>query len=123
MQPSADSLHLGNYLGALVNWVKVQEDFEAFYFIPDLHAITVPQDPEDLIKRTRVAAAQYIAAGIDPERSTLFVQSHIPEHTQLTWILSCLTGMGRSEERRVGKERRAGWWQQLEQVKGEPTDR
>src|SRR5690625_5936876 len=94
MQPSADSLHLGNYLGALVSWVKVQDDVEAFYVIPDLHAITVPQDPEDLTKRTRVAAAQHIAAGIDPERSTLFVQSHIPEHTQLTWILTCLTGMG-----------------------------
>src|SRR5690625_1322449 len=118
MQPSAASLHLGHYPGAPVNWVKIQADFDAFYFSPDLHAITVPQDPEDLIKRTRVAAAQYIAAGIDPERSTLFVQSHIPGPTQLTWILSCLTGMGeasrmtqfkdktaregRSEERRVG---------------------
>lgn len=107
MQPSADSLHLGNYLGALVNWVKVQEDFEAFYFIPDLHAITVPQDPADLTKRTRVAAAQYIAAGIDPERSTLFVQSHIPEHTQLTWILTCLTGMGEAARMTQFKDKSA----------------
>lgn len=107
MQPSADSLHLGNYLGALVNWVKVQDDFEAFYFIPDLHAITVPQDPEDLTKRTRVAAAQYIAAGIDPERSTLFVQSHIPEHTQLTWILTCLTGMGEASRMTQFKDKSA----------------
>src|SRR5699024_11033647 len=93
MQPSADSLHLGNYLGALVNWVKIQEAFEACYFIPELHAITVSQDPKCLVQRTRVAAAHYIAAGISPERSTLFVQSHIPEHTQLTRILTCLTGM------------------------------
>lgn len=107
MQPSADSLHLGNYLGALVNWVKVQEDFEAFYFIPDLHAITVQQDPADLIKRTRVAAAQYIAAGIDPERSTLFVQSHILEHTQLTWILTCLTGMGEASRMTQFKDKSA----------------
>jgi len=107
MQPSADSLHLGNYLGALVNWVKVQEDFEAFYFIPDLHAITVPQDPKDLVQRTRVAAAQYIAAGINPERSTLFVQSHIPEHTQLTWILTCLTGMGEAARMTQFKDKSA----------------
>jgi tryptophanyl-tRNA synthetase len=107
MQPSADSLHLGNYLGALVNWVKVQDDFEAFYFIPDLHAITVPQDPADLTKRTRVAAAQYIAAGIDPERSTLFVQSHIPEHTQLTWILTCMTGMGEASRMTQFKDKSA----------------
>src|SRR5699024_7228048 len=107
MQPSADSLHLGNYLGALVNWVKVQEDFEAFYFIPDLHAITVPQDPKDLVQRTRVDAAQYIAAGINPERSTLFVQSHIPEHTQLTWILTCLTGMGEAARMTQFKDKSA----------------
>lgn len=94
MQPSADSLHLGNYLGALVNWVRVQDDFDAFYFIPDLHAITVPQDPEALAQRTRVAAAQYIAGGIDPERSVLFVQSQVPEHAQLAWVLTCMTGMG-----------------------------
>src|SRR5699024_1334318 len=107
MQPSADSLHLCNYLGALVNWVKIQEDIEAFYFIPDLHAITVPQDPKDLVQRTRVAAAQYIAAGINPERSTLFVQSHIPEHTQLTWILTCLTGMGEAARMTQFKDKSA----------------
>ncbi|QCP08691.1 tryptophan--tRNA ligase [Micrococcus luteus] len=94
MQPSADSLHLGNYLGALTNWVRTQDDFEAFFFIPDLHAITVPQDPAALAQRTRVAAAQFIAAGIDPERSTLFVQSQVPEHAQLAWVLTCMTGMG-----------------------------
>ena len=94
MQPSADSLHLGNYLGALVNWERTQADFEAFFFIPDLHAITVPQDPAALAERTRVAAAQFIAGGIDPERSTLFVQSQVPEHAQLAWVLTCMTGMG-----------------------------
>ncbi|XKF78856.1 tryptophan--tRNA ligase [Glutamicibacter arilaitensis] len=94
MQPSADSLHLGNYLGALVNWVKSQDDYEAFFFIPDMHAITVPQDPAELRKRTRVTAAQYIAGGIDLEKSTLFVQSQVPEHAQLAWVLNCITGFG-----------------------------
>jgi tryptophanyl-tRNA synthetase len=97
MQPSGSSLHLGNYLGALVQWVRMQDSHDAIYFIPDLHAITVPQDPEALVKRTRVAAAQYIAAGIDPERSTLFVQSQVPEHAQLAWVLMCMTGMGEAQ--------------------------
>ncbi|WP_260073690.1 tryptophan--tRNA ligase [Nesterenkonia massiliensis] len=94
MQPSADSLHLGNYLGALVNWVRMQEQYDAFFFIPDMHAITVPQPPQELRERVRRTAAQYIAGGIDPERSTLFVQSHVPEHAQLGWVMTCLTGMG-----------------------------
>lgn len=94
MQPSADSLHLGNYLGALVNWVRIQEQYDAFFFIPDLHAITVPQPPEELRQRVRRTAAQYIAGGIDPERSTLFVQSHVPEHAQLAWVMICSAGMG-----------------------------
>lgn len=107
MQPSADSLHLGNYLGALVNWVKVQEDFDAFYFIPDLHSITTAQEPESIAQRTRVAAAQYIAAGIDPERSTLFVQSHVPEHAQLAWVLMCMTGMGEAKRMTQFKDKSA----------------
>jgi len=94
MQPSADSLHLGNYLGALVNWVKTQDDHDSFFFIPDMHAITVAQDPEDLRNRTRVTAAQYIAGGIDIQKSTLFVQSQVPEHAQLAWVLNCITGFG-----------------------------
>jgi tryptophanyl-tRNA synthetase len=94
MQPTADSLHLGNYLGALRQWVALQEQFDAFYFVADLHAITVEHDPEVLRARTRVTAAQYLAAGIDPDRSTLFVQSHVPEHAQLQWVLGCLTGFG-----------------------------
>lgn len=93
-QPSADSLHLGNYIGAVRNWVQMQDDYETVYFIPDLHAVTVDYRPEELAHRTRVTAAQYIAAGIDPEKSTLFVQSHVPEHAQLAWALNCITGFG-----------------------------
>lgn len=95
-QPSADSLQLGNYIGAVGNWVKMQEDpaNECLFFIPDMHAITVPQDPQALRERTRMTAAQYIAAGIDPERSPFFVQSHVPEHVQLSWVLNCMTGFG-----------------------------
>jgi tryptophanyl-tRNA synthetase len=94
MQPSASSLHLGNYLGALVNWVNMQRDFNAFYVIVDLHAITVPQDPNELRTNTRRTAAQYIAAGIDPQASALFVQSHVPAHAELAWVLNCITGFG-----------------------------
>lgn len=94
MQPSASSLHLGNYLGALVNWVNMQENFNAYYVIVDLHAITVPQDPNELRTNTRRTAAQYIAAGIDPSKSALFVQSHVPAHAELAWVLNCITGFG-----------------------------
>jgi tryptophanyl-tRNA synthetase len=94
MQPTEDSLHLGNYLGALLHWVALQETHAAFYFVADQHAITVPQDPAVLRHRTRVTAAQFIAAGVDPQRSVLFVQSHTPEHVQLAWVLECLTGFG-----------------------------
>lgn len=94
MQPSADSLHLGNYIGALTNWTRTQEKYDAYFFIPDMHGITVAHDPAVLRERTRRTAAQYIAGGIDVERSTLFVQSHVPEHAQLSWIMTCLTGMG-----------------------------
>ncbi|ORI18119.1 tryptophan--tRNA ligase [Rhodococcus sp. 1168] len=94
IQPTADSFHLGNYLGAVRQWVALQDDYDAFYFIPDLHAITVPQDPKALRQRTRIAAAQLLAVGIDPKRSTLFVQSQVPEHAQLAWVLNCITGFG-----------------------------
>ena len=92
MQPSASSLHLGNYLGALRQWVAMQETHNAYYVIVDLHAITVPQDPKELLENTRRTAAQYIAAGLDPQRATLFVQSHVPAHAQLAWVLNCITG-------------------------------
>lgn len=94
MQPSADSLQLGNYIGALSQWTKMQEDFDAFFCVVNLHAITVPQDPAGLVARTRRTAAQYIAAGIDPAKSTLFVQSHVSAHTELAWVLNTLTGFG-----------------------------
>ena len=94
MQPSAGSLHLGNYLGALVNWTKMQDDYNAFFCVVDLHAITVSQDPAELRRNTRVTAAQYLAAGIDENKSALFVQSHVPAHTQLAWVLMTITGFG-----------------------------
>lgn len=93
-KPTADSLHLGNYIGAVRNWVDMQAEYDAVFFIPDLHAITVDFEASELAKRTRVVAAQYIAAGIDPDRSIFFVQSHVPEHAQLAWALNCITGFG-----------------------------
>ena len=94
MQPSSDSLHLGNYIGALSQWTQMQDSFDAFFCVVNLHAITVPQDPKDLAERTRATAAQYIAAGIDPDKSTLFVQSHVPAHAELAWVLNTLTSFG-----------------------------
>jgi tryptophanyl-tRNA synthetase len=94
MQPTDDSLHLGNYLGALVQWVALQDSYEAIYCVVDQHAITREQDPVALRRRTQVTAAQYLAGGLDPARSTLFVQSHVVEHSQLAWVLQCLTGVG-----------------------------
>ena len=94
MQPSADSLHLGNYMGALLQWRDMQLTHDAVFCVVDLHAITVPQDPTLLREQTRRTAAQYIAAGIDPSISTLFVQSHVAAHPQLAWILNTITGFG-----------------------------
>jgi tryptophanyl-tRNA synthetase len=94
IQPTAGSFHLGNYLGALRQWVSLQETTEAFYCVVDLHAITLPQDPTELRRNTLVSAAQLLALGVDPDRSALFVQSHVPEHVRLSWVLECLTGFG-----------------------------
>ena len=94
IQPTAGSFHLGNLLGAIRNWVAMQDTHEAFYTVVDLHAITVPQDPAVLRENTKVAYAQILAAGVDPERATVFVQSHVPEHAQLAWVLMCMTGFG-----------------------------
>jgi tryptophanyl-tRNA synthetase len=107
MQPTSDSLHLGNYLGALLQWVALQDTHDAFYCVVDLHAITAGHDPELLRQRTRVTAAQYLAGGVDPERSTLFVQSHIPEHTQLAWVLGCITGFGEASRMTQFKDKSA----------------
>ena len=94
IQPTADSFHLGNYLGAIKQWVALQETHDAFYCVVDLHALTVETEPKLFRKRTLLAAAQLIALGLDPERCTLFIQSHVPEHNQLAWVLECLTGFG-----------------------------
>ena len=94
IQPTHDSFHLGNYLGALKQWVALQESHDAFYCVVDLHALTVGPDPIELRRRTLASAAQLIAIGIDPAKSTLFVQSHVPAHNQLAWIMECLTGFG-----------------------------
>jgi len=94
IQPTADSFHLGNYLGALRQWVALQDTHDAVYCVVDLHAITVPQDPALLRQRTRVAAAQLFAAGLDPDQCVVFVQSHVAQHTELAWVLGCLAGFG-----------------------------
>ncbi len=108
MQPTHDSLHLGNYLGALVNWKLMQADFEAFFCVVDQHALTgTPMSPQQLQHRTRVTAAQYLAGGIDPSMSTVFVQSHVPEHSQLAWILNCLTGFGEASRMTQFKDKSA----------------
>jgi tryptophanyl-tRNA synthetase len=96
VQPTSDSLHLGNALGAVMRWVELQDDHDAFFCIVDLHAITVAQDPDVLRRRTLITAAQYLALGIDPARSTVFVQSHVAAHTQLAWVLGCFTGFGQA---------------------------
>ncbi|BBZ45656.1 tryptophan--tRNA ligase [Mycobacterium parmense] len=100
VQPTSDSLHLGNALGAITQWVALQDDhpdeYDAFFCVVDLHAITIAQDPGALRRRTLITAAQYLALGIDPARSTVFVQSHVPAHTQLAWVLGCFTGFGQA---------------------------
>ena len=94
IQPTADSFHIGNYLGALREWVRLQDTHDSFYCVVDQHAITVEHDPELLRTRTLASFAQLLAVGLDPERSTVFVQSQVPEHSQLAWVLECMTGFG-----------------------------
>lgn len=93
IQPSGD-LHLGNYLGAVKNWAELAEEFNCFYFMADLHSITVRQNPAELRRRSVSQLAQYIACGLDPEKNTLFIQSHVHEHAELGWILNCYTMFG-----------------------------
>ncbi|MEQ1922335.1 MAG: tryptophan--tRNA ligase [Pyrinomonadaceae bacterium] len=95
-QPTGE-LHIGNYLGALKNWVALQDEYESFYCIVNLHAITLPQDPKVLRQKTLDLARIYLAAGVDPEKSTIFIQSDVPEHAELTWVLSCQSRMGELE--------------------------
>ena len=107
IQPTRDSFHLGNYLGAVKQWVELQDGHDAFYCIVDLHALTVETDPALMRKRTLVSAAQLLALGIFPEKSTLFVQSQVPEHNQLAWIMECITGFGEASRMTQFKDRTA----------------
>ncbi|HSF25880.1 MAG TPA: tryptophan--tRNA ligase [Actinomycetes bacterium] len=107
IQPTADSFHFGNYLGAIRQWVSMQDDHDAFYCVVDLHAITVEHDPAQLRARTLRSAAQLLAAGVDPDRCTLFVQSHVPEHAELAWVLGCLTGFGEASRMTQFKDKSA----------------
>src|SRR3954453_21921790 len=108
IQPTSASFHIGNYIGAVRQWVALQEQHEVFYFLADLHAITLePPTPQELTERSRRAAAQLIAAGVDPERSAIFLQSHIPGHTQLSWVLECMTGYGEASRMTQFKDKSA----------------
>jgi tryptophanyl-tRNA synthetase len=107
IQPTADSFHIGNYLGALRQWVALQETHDTVYCVVDLHAITLPQPPAELRRRTRVAAAQLFAMGLEPDVSTVFVQSHVAEHTELEWVLACITGFGEANRMTQFKDKSA----------------
>jgi len=107
IQPTADSFHFGNYLGALRQWVHLQDEFEPFFFIADLHAITVEHDPKKLRERTLVSAAQLVAAGIDPERAAIFVQSQVREHAELAWVLNSLASVGEARRMTQFKDKSA----------------
>lgn len=106
-QPTGQ-LHIGNYLGALKNWVALQDEYESFYCIVNLHAITLPQDPKTLRQKTLDLARIYLAAGVDPEKSTIFIQSDVHEHAELTWILSCISRMGELERMTQFKDKGKG---------------
>jgi tryptophanyl-tRNA synthetase len=101
-------LHIGNYLGALKNWVALQEEYESLYCIVNLHALTLPQDPAELRQKTLDLARIYLAAGVDPEISTIFIQSDVAEHAELTWVLSCIARMGELERMTQFKEKSKG---------------
>jgi tryptophanyl-tRNA synthetase len=108
IQPTSASFHLGNYIGAVRQWVALQESHEVFYFLADLHSLTLePPAPQDLTERSRRAAAQLIAAGVDPDRSAIFLQSHVSGHTQLAWVLECLTGFGEASRMTQFKDKSA----------------
>ncbi len=111
MQPSADSLQAGNYIGALLQWRDMQNSYDAFFSVVDLHAITVAQDPKELREKTRRTAAQYIAAGIEPSKSTLYVQSHVRAHAELAWVLGTITGFGEAGRMTQFKDKSARFGQ------------
>lgn len=118
VQPSG-VLHIGNYLGAIKNWLELQNDFQCIFCVVDLHAITVPQEPKELLKKTIEVAKIYLAAGIDPEKSTIFVQSHIKEHAELAWILNCITYLGELSRMTQFKEKSPS--KQVEKLKEDAT--
>ncbi|AMM21758.1 tryptophan--tRNA ligase [Frondihabitans sp. PAMC 28766] len=107
IQPSADSLHAGNYIGAIQQWKQLQADHEALFCVVDMHAITSPQDPAHLREQTRRTAAQYIASGIDPSQSILFIQSQVPAHAELAWVLNTITGFGEASRMTQFKDKSA----------------
>ena len=107
IQPTADSFQIGNYLGAVKHWVDLQATHDSFYMIADLHALTIAPDPTELRARTLSSFAQLVALGIDPEKATLFVQSHVREHLELMWVLSCLTGFGEASRMTQFKDKSA----------------
>ncbi len=107
IQPTGAGSHLGNYLGAVKRWVALQDDHDPYFFVPDLHAVTVGHDPTVLRRRTLEAAAELIAVGLDPDRATIFVQSHVPEHAQLGWVLGCITGYGEASRMTQFKDKAA----------------
>ncbi|HTL23382.1 MAG TPA: tryptophan--tRNA ligase, partial [Mycobacteriales bacterium] len=108
IQPTGQGKHLGNYLGAVRQWAGMQDDFECFYFVADLHALTTTPDPEVLRGQIRRVVAELLAMGIDPARSALFAQSHLPEHAELGWVLSCLTSTGEASRMTQFKEKGGG---------------
>ena len=108
IQPTGSGKHLGNYLGAVRHWAAMQDEAECFYFVADLHALTTTPDPAEQRDRTRRTAAELLAMGVDPGRSTLFCQSHVPEHAELAWVLGCLTGFGEASRMTQFKEKGGG---------------
>ena len=108
IQPTGAGKHLGNYLGAVRHWAQMQDENDCFFFLADLHALTVTPDPGVLRTRTRELTAELLAMGVDPSRSTLFAQSHVHEHTELAWVLECLTGFGEASRMTQFKEKGGG---------------
>jgi tryptophanyl-tRNA synthetase len=108
IQPTGSGKHLGNYLGAVRHWAAMQDENECFFFLADLHALTVTPEPAELRTRTRATTAELLAMGVDPARSALFAQSHVPEHAELAWVLGCLTGFGEASRMTQFKDKGGG---------------
>ncbi|MDP9434014.1 MAG: tryptophan--tRNA ligase [Actinomycetota bacterium] len=108
IRPTGESFQLGNYVGAVRHWAAMQDENECFFFLADLHALTDTPEPERLRRRTREAAAELLAMGVDPARSVVFAQSHVPEHAELGWVLGCLTGFGEASRMTQFKEKGGG---------------